>query len=539
MNSPEDQIADTVLRDFQQMSSSRSNEESIWQEIAERLIPGHVGTFNSSQTYQPGRRGTEFIFDATPSIALGRFAAIVDSLLTPVNQKWSRITADNHYVNKDKQSRLWFDEASDILFKYRYAPKANFVSQNQQGFVSLGAYGNGVTFTDALSSEPGIRYKNIHLGEVHFAENHQGIIDKATRRFPFSVRQAYQKWGEKLPPKIIGKLKTNPEEKIFIIHCVKPREDLDPTRADYKGMAFASYYVIEDGKKLLSEGGYATFPYSISRYMQYPGEIYGRGPAQEVLPAIKTLYEQKKTVLKQGQRTVDPVLLFADDGIISEFSLSPGAMNPGGVTKDGRPLVHTLPVGNIMIGKELMDDERSAVNDAFLVRLFQLVMETPTMTATEVMERVREKGILLTPTVGRQQSEYLGPMIERELDLLVQQRLLPPMPPALLEAQGEYKIIYDSPLSRAARAEEASGLMRTVESTLNVVNVTGNMEPLDFFDWDTIVPEMSQIQGVPERFMRSKEVVESIRASRAEQAQMQQAIQAGPAAAAMIKATKA
>ena len=40
----------------------------------------------------------------------------------------------------------------------------------------------------------------------------------------------------------------------------------------------------------------------------------------------------------------------------------------------------------------------------------------PQMTATEVIERTNEKGILLAPTIGRQQSEYLGPMIERELD---------------------------------------------------------------------------------------------------------------------------
>ena len=35
------------------------------------------------------------------------------------------------------------------------------------------------------------------------------------------------------------------------------------------------------------------------------------------------------------------------------------------------------------------------INDAFLVTLFQILTETPEMTATEVIERTREKGALL------------------------------------------------------------------------------------------------------------------------------------------------
>lgn len=239
-----------------------------------------------------------------------------------------------------------------------------------------------------------------------------------------------------------------------------PRSDVDPTKADYRGMDFASYYVALAGKTLLAESGYRSFPYAISRYTTAPGEIYGRSPAMLALPAIKTLNEEKKTLLKQGHRTVDPVLLTHDDGVLDGFSLRPGAINPGGVSMDGRPLVHALPVGNLAVGKDMMDDERLVINDAFLVTLFQILVDTPQMTATEVLERAREKGALLSPTMGRQQSEFLGPMIARELDVLMRQSLLPPLPGVLIEAQGEYKIEYDSPLSRAQRAEEAAGISR-------------------------------------------------------------------------------
>jgi hypothetical protein len=533
----QDGIAEEVLRDYQALSQNRTTFESHWDEVAARCLPSYSGLFTAGRTRTPGEKRTQEILDSTAVVALSRFAAILDSLLTPRNQTWHRLLSQDPALNRIREVRAWFEDVTRLLFQYRYAPRANFSSQNQQNFKSLGAFGTGCLFIDALrGGERGLRYRNIHLGEIYFSENHQGLIDKAHRRFPLSIRQANQRWKEKLPKSLQDKLKKSPHEEVWFHHCVKPRTDVDYSRADYKGMEFASYYVAEEGKVTLEEGGYQTFPYAISRYEQAPGEIYGRSPAMDVLPAMKTLNEEKKTVLKQGHRTVDPVLLAHDDGVLDAFSMLPGKVNFGGVSADGRPLVHALPVGNIAIGKELMDDERAVINDAFLITIFQILTENPQMTATEVMERTREKGILLAPTIGRQQSEYLGPMIDREIDVLAEQKLIPPMPQALIQARGEYRTEYDSPLSRIQRAEEAAGLMRTIESTLQVVNVTQNPEPLDWYNWDTIIPELSEINAVPAKWMRSPQIVQQIRASRQDQGDTQTAIQAAPGAAAVMNA---
>jgi hypothetical protein len=537
-NTRQEELAHEIIKEYETLSADRTNFDSHWLEISERILPIHKNLFQSrglSNTTTGDKRNQE-IFDSTAAVALNRFAAILDSLLTPRNQTWHRLMASDPKLNKDRKVRLWFDEVNRLLFKFRYAPKANFSSQNQQNYKSLGAYGTGCVFVDELWQEPGLRYKNIHLAQIFFVENHQGIVDKALRYFDMTARQAMQKWGDACPDKIKSIAEEKPEQLFYFIHCVKYRDDVDLNRKDYKGMTYASYYVSVEGKCVLSENGYSTFPYSISRYEQAPGEIYGRSPAMDVLPAVKTLNEQKKALLKQAHKAVDPVLLAHDDGILDTFSLKAGAINYGGVSADGRLLVQTLPTGRVDIGKDMMDDERSVINDAFLINIFQILTESPQMTATEVLERTKEKGILLAPTIGRQQSEYLGPMIEREIDVLARQGLIPPMPQLLLEAKGEYRIEYDSPLSRAQRAEEASGLMRTVETALTVVNVTQNPEPLDFFDWDTIMPEVAEIQGVPQRWMKSMDMVKQVRMGRMQQAQQQTAIQGAPAAAAMLKA---
>lgn len=531
--------AERACAAYKRLSAKRGTWESHWREAAERVLPSHAQYFHAGPKYNtPGQKHTEFQYDATANVALGRFTAIVDSLLTPRNQVWHMLKADNPYLRKEREVKLYFEEVNRVLFEQRYLPTANFVSQNLQVNEQLGCFGTGAIFTDELFGTKGLRYRSPHLSQLYFEENHQGQINACIRYYPTTARQMVTRWPKTTPEKIKGMLATSPDAEIYVIHYVYPREDRDPERADYKGMAFKSVYVCESEKVLLEEGGYNTFPYAVGRYSQSPGEIFGRGPALDVLPAIKVLNEQKKTIIKQGHRAVDPALLAHDDGVIDELSLLPGAVNWGGVSADGRPLVHTLPVGNHSIGKDLMDDERNVINDAFLITLFQILVETRAMTATEVLERTREKGILLAPTIGRQENERLGPQIEREIDILSRQGLLPPMPDVLLEAKGEYTVVYDNPMSRAARAEEAVGLMRTMEQAINVASTTGNMEALDHFDFDVAIPELAEIQAVPARWMRSPKDIEDIRQGRAQAKQAEQAIQAAPAAAAIVKAGK-
>ena len=127
-------------------------------------------------------------------------------------------------------------------------------------------------------------------------------------------------------------------------------------------------------------------------------------------------------------------------------------------------------------------------------------------------------------------------MIEREVDVLLTQGMLPPMPDALIEAKGEFEISYDSPLSRSQRAEEASGWLRTLEAAIAYANTTQDVGVLDQFNSDVIYKQLAEINAVPASWMRGEEEIAQIRESRAQQQQQQQMIEAAPAAAGVMKA---
>jgi len=533
-------IPEQIIKRYDQLKSERGTWEGHWEEIAERVLPRYSTTMQSPDSgITRGDKRTSKMFDSTAALGLERFAAAMESMLTPRNSKWHRLRVSNPALAKDREVKLYFEQATNQLFKARYAPKANYASQQHEVYIGLGAFGTSSMFIDS-HDDGGLKYNSIDLRELMFDMSHQGSVDTSYRKYSLTARQIQQRvdvgrW-DSTPKEISAAVKDHPDRRFEIIHCVRPNAEIDSRKLDYRGKKYASYYISVTGKHLLSKGGFNTFPYPVSRYVTGPGEIYGRSPAMLALPAIKVLNEQKKTMLKQGHRVVDPILLSHDDGVLDTFSMKPGAMNPGGVSAEGRALVQTLPTGNLAAGQELMDMERQVINDAFLVSLFQILVESPAMTATEVLERAREKGALLSPTMGRQQSELLGPMIERELDVMQQQGLLPQMPDILIEAAGEYDVEYDSPLSRSQRSEEAAGWLRTLEGAIAYANTTQDLSVLDQFNTDEIYRAMAEINAVPESWMNGAEQVEMLRKNRSQQQQQQQMIEAAPAAAGVMKA---
>jgi len=540
-------IVAATLREFGQYQTRRSMFAGQWEEVAQLILPTSRNTFFYQNYNTPGVKKTQQQVDATGALALHRFCAIADSLVTPRNMFWHGLQGDD-YVMKDRATRLWFENTTKLLFRHRYAATANFASQNYNNWQSLGAFGNSTMYIDKFDNRwhgggMGLRYKSVPLGETFFGENHQGRVDRMIRWFKLTAYQAAQKWGEDaLPDNIRAKLTSDQTTLFSFLHCVKPRDDdYDPQALDERAMPFTSYYVSIEGQCLMQpESGYRVFPFAVSRYDQAPGEVEGRGPAQIVLPSLKTLNAQKVTFLKTGHRAADPVLLIADDGLVG-MDLRPGAMNKGGVTSDGRPLVHTLPVGDIQISEKMMGEERGIIDDVFLVSLFKVLSEHPNMTATQVIELVNEKGMLVAPTLGRQHTEYVGGMVPRELDLLAEMRMLDPVPPRLREALGRdglaaVGIVDTSPLSLAASAGKAAGFLRTLEQVRELVNITQDMSLLDPFDFDTAIPEISRINNVPEVWMADDQKIAAKRQARAKQQQRQEQIQGAPAEAAIIKA---
>src|SRR5258708_4071822 len=87
-----------------------------WEEVAQLILPTSRNTFFYQSYNSPGLKKTQQQVDATGALALHRFCAIADSLVTPRNMQWHGLQS-NEYVMKDRASRLWFENTTKQLFR--------------------------------------------------------------------------------------------------------------------------------------------------------------------------------------------------------------------------------------------------------------------------------------------------------------------------------------------------------------------------------------------------------------------------------------
>jgi hypothetical protein len=523
-----DSRAKDVMRRHDRMKSARSNFERMWQEIAERILP-RAAEFTGQKT--PGEKRTERQFDSTAPLALERFAAAMHSLLTPSTQQWHKLRVPDDELNKSRDVKIYLDEVTNFLFRARYRTDANFASQMTEVYMSLGAFGTGVLFVDEWPGY-GLMYKAIHLAEMYLAENAAGRIDTAHREYQYTARQCVQAFGmEALTEKMRGALERQSDDLFTIVHCVYPNEERKNGRMDYRGWPIASLHVAAEGNTVLRESGYRTMPYAVSRYTTSPREIYGRGPASTVLPDIKMVNEMEKTTIRAGHRAVDPPMLLQSDGALSSFQNTPGALNWGGIDDQGRQVAQPMDTrANLPWALEMTEAKRKVINDAFLITLFQILVETPQITATEALLRAQEKGALLAPTMGRQQNELLGPTIERELDVLGRAGQLPQdVPEAMQEAGGHVDIEYTSPLARLQRADEGVAILRSIEAMAPLAQI--NPQAMRRINADKALQKLWEINGAPADVLYSDDDLAAMDAKDQQQLDMAKVLEAAPVAA--------
>lgn len=503
--------AQTIIKHQSMLESKRSNFDSWWQDIAYRVLP-EAAQFTT--TSSEGEKRTERLFDATAAKNNRKFAAIVEDLATPLTQRWHELSAESEEFDEDQEVDEYFDAETKALFKQRYRFEAMFAANRSKNYLYMGPFGNAVLFVDEVLGF-GPKYLACHMREITWAEDAYGRIDTLYRKFGILGKNALKRFNGQLSQKLVADMTAKPFETFGFIHCTRRNEELIPGRIDSAGMPWAFEYVSLDDKSVVEAGGFPEWPWSISRYSVGVGETYARSPAMECWPAIMTLQEQKKTVLRAGQKEADPPILLTEEGVLGQFNLRPGALNYGAVTSDGTPLALPFKTGaKIDLGLELMQLEKQDVEDSFLTSLWSMIVNENVETAAQVFELARMRSINIAPIYNRLVGEDLGPLIRRERGILHRRNramngaLLPDVPRQLLQAGEEGQPEYTSPLARAMRAQDGLAIVRTFEVAPAAIAL--DKKAANVLRVPEMLREVAEIQGVPAKMLRGLDEIAEI-----------------------------
>jgi hypothetical protein len=515
--------ADQVIREQESLKALRGVWETHWQECTDYVVP-RKNQFTRKNV--PGEKKGVELYDNTAMVSCETLVSSLHGMLTNPNTQWFQLQTGNPEIDDLEHVTEYLQDLSRRM--HRVLNGSNFQPEVYEYYVDLASVGTAV-MTVEEDKDVVVRFSSKHLGEMFVCENAYGMIEKCFRVFEWEASKIVEEFAQGVEPteeslkavvgeKVARAYLKNSSEKFDVVHAVY-REDVT-TRAD---MPFVSQYVLKIDKTELKEGRFRRFPYIVSRWSKMSGEVYGRSPAMTALPEAKTLNVMAKTVIKGAQKVVDPPVQMPDDGFVRPLRAFPGGVNyyRAGSSDRIEPIFND---SRIDFGFEAMRERQQRVREAFFVDKLNLV-QSDRMTTVEVNQRVQEQLRFLGPLLGRQQTEFLRPLIDRVLDIMV--RLdngtgeIIGFPPQ--EIQGvELDVQYSSPIARAQRLGEAESLQSAFAASAPLFQMSP--DSVDNIDADAWIRENFKIFGASTKVLRDRRSMEAMREARqqAQQAAVEQ-----------------
>jgi len=478
-----------LLARYRKAAEGRSAWEAHWRECYSYALPQRGDGLSSGQAADGdigGGKRTSHIFDGTAPDGVDQLAASLLAQLTPPWSRWFGLTPGTDFNSgsglNDAAPNDGQDERPDQRLDQRaklaatledvaatvqsHFDHSNFAVEMHQCYLDLVTAGTACLLVE--EAPPGqasaFRFTAVPLFDVMLQEGESGRLDGTFRRSDLTLSGLGARFPDAtLPAEIIKQGSKEPDERFTVIEAVFP-----------DGAAFSYCAVLDPGQTninseamLLAEGRFGGSPFINFRWLKAPGESYGRSPVMKTLPDIKTVNKVVELILKNASIAVTGIWQAEDDGVLNpaNIRLAPGAIIPKAVGSAG--LTPLQAPGRFDVSQLVLDDLRGRIRHALLVDQLGQV-NSPRMTATEVLQRAGEMNRLLGAIFGRLQSELLTPLIARALTILSRRGEIPPItldgktvelqyhsPLARLQAQAEVQIVQIWAESAAAMGPEA------------------------------------------------------------------------------------
>lgn len=507
-----------VLREFGRLEGGRRVWDSHWQDLADVLWPGLA---NITRESSPGGKRSGGIYDGTPMLAVRGLASAIDGMLKPKTSRWMSIRAADDDLNEFDAARAWMEQATDIMFREFYRPRARFIQTSGETDRSLVVLGSGTVFVSEPRDMDGLLFRSLPLRDTYFVENADGVVDTLYWRTRWPARTAEQVWGrERLGAETRRALEEKRGDAEFrFLQVIRPRSTREPARRDAANMAWEYLAIDVASTHVIEESGFEEWPFATPRWDTESGETYGRSPGMLALPDSRTLQSQGKTILKAGHMAVEPPLMAPHESIVRGPSLVPGgityynaaAMRNAGLRDPIRPL---YTGAQIPLAREMQRDVREQIFAAFFRNVLNLPVNGPAMTATEVVERKEEFVRTIGPVFGRLEADYMAPMVERAFGILMRQGKFPEPPRELMGQEVRFE--FASPVEKVRRQVDTMNAVRTIEMIAPFVQADPAI--MDNFNGDEIARDAAEFNSMPQSWLKPREEVRAKREAAAPQA---------------------
>ena len=468
--------------------------KDLWTSTFEECYEFALPQRESFYTESIGRRRTDRIFDETAVVGVQEFASRLQAGIVPNYARWADFVAGSEIPKEDeKQVNLLLDEVTEYVFEI--LQNSNFSQEVHETFLDC-AVGTGVLLVEEGDAVQPVRFRAIPLPQIYLDAGNDDKIDYIFRNRKIKFKDiliAYP--AGTLSEKMQMDMEKMPDKECDIIEVVY-RDYSNTKEEEYKFCAISEMYehkIVESTFK-----GLGSNPYIIYRWSKCAGEVYGRGPLQLALPAIKTSNLVIELILENAQMAISGMYQVEDDGVVNvdNISLIPGTIIPKAAGSQG--LTPIAPAGNFNVSDLVLREMRTNIKKALYNDMLGTPNEKTPMTATEVAERMADLSRQIGAAFGRLQAELVNPVLQRVIYILKKQgRIKIPV------VNGrEIKIRSSSPLAQAQQQQDVA----TIDRFLGMVQQRVGPQLLNVLvKQDEVAKFVAKKLGIPEELIRSSE----------------------------------
>lgn len=444
--------ADDILKSFNKANVKRKNWEALWQDCYDYSLPQREDFYHSNAQQNKGENRMEKIFDETALNALPEFASRMLSGLVPPFDKFIKLRAGQFVSSADREavnnglSRV--GEALEIYLK-----NSNFNQEIYEAILEVAVGTGTILFEEGTRANKPFKFTAVPLTRLWLEKDAFDRVGKVFYRPHTCARDLSARYAD-LPKEAADLAEKEPDKEVEVIDCTywdEAREEED---------VYIRKVMLKDTMEILMEEEYVgegSNPWIVFRWSKSAGEVYGRGPLLQVLPAIKTANLVKQLLLENADITVTGIWQAEDDGVLNPDTvlLEPGAIIPK--APGSRGLEALQSASNPDLSQFILGDMQFNIRKGLYNEQLGRPDKTP-MTATEVAERMADLSRQIGAPISRILAEGMRPLIRRALYILRKQGYID----QIMIGEDAVEIQFESPLAQAQRFERIANRQRFI-----------------------------------------------------------------------------
>ena len=486
------------LTDLKRREAKAFEHMAMWHDVLDDAYEYFLPNRNLFDSYQPGAKKMDRIFDSTALEAIQQGASKLQENIAPIWSRWAtfapsdrvlKMLEEGSYDVTEDEIRANLEDQATIIFDY--INRSNFATQFFEHALDLLVGTGTLRIDEDESDEMPLIFNAIPQKGIAFEEGPQGNIETHWRRFKVKARNLERYWKG-----------FEPSEVMKDVIEKKPDTDVDVREGVVYMPKTKTYYgcvwVANEDRISWMQDFDESSPWVTGRYSKVAGEIRGRGPALQALPDVRSLNKAKEFVLQKAAIDLAGMYTATDDGVTNPYnlSISPGIVIPVGSNNSSNPSIQRLDTGsNLQLAQFQINDMQMAIKKALFNDL-----RDPTgavRSATEVAIESRELAKRIGSAFGRLQTEVLIPIIKRVAAILTRRGIITP-----IELDGrDIDIKFMSPLAKAQDGEDILSVQQAVAFVLQTAGPDQAKIGFKLEDFGTWVAGKT---GMPAELVRSE-----------------------------------